>query len=177
VGTLLAQLDSGCLLLAGADFYSAESWSTATSTGADVVWALPNDVTLPRGVHYSDGSYASTVLGSVAGSAARDVRVIEARSVTSESDAAAATRYVTTIADPLLASAADLVALFGKQRSLAAAFDEFRAHSDSGRIVLRSKIPDGVRQEIYGFLCVHYAMRRLMNAPPVGSEQASLTQP
>jgi len=30
--------------------------------------------------------------------------------------------------------------------------------------VLRSKTPDGVRQEIYGYLCVHYAIRWLMHA-------------
>ena len=31
-------------------------------------------------------------------------------------------------------------------------------------MVLRSKMPDGVRQEIYGYLCVYSAVRRLMHA-------------
>jgi hypothetical protein len=105
-----------------------------------------------------------------------DVRVIEAPHTDASSGKLTSSRFITTITDPLLATASDLVELFTKQRSLSAAFDEFRAHSDSARIVLRSKMPDGVRQELYGFLCVHYAMRRLMNTPPVGSEQASLTQ-
>jgi len=30
--------------------------------------------------------------------------------------------------------------------------------------VLRSKIPDGVIQEVYGYLCVHYAIRWLMHS-------------
>jgi len=29
--------------------------------------------------------------------------------------------------------------------------------------VLRSKHPDGVYQEVYGYLCTHYAIRRLMH--------------
>ena len=29
--------------------------------------------------------------------------------------------------------------------------------------MLRSKSPDGVRQEAYGFFCTHYAIRALMN--------------
>ena len=31
-------------------------------------------------------------------------------------------------------------------------------------MVLRSKQPEGVRQELYGYLCVHYAVRWLMHA-------------
>ena len=30
-------------------------------------------------------------------------------------------------------------------------------------MVLRSKQPDGVYQEAYGYLCTHYAIRRLMH--------------
>lgn len=30
-------------------------------------------------------------------------------------------------------------------------------------MVLRSKQPDGVYQETYGYLCTHYAIRRLMH--------------
>jgi hypothetical protein len=30
-------------------------------------------------------------------------------------------------------------------------------------VVLRSKQPDGVYQEAYGYLCTHYAIRRLMH--------------
>ncbi len=31
-------------------------------------------------------------------------------------------------------------------------------------LVLRSKMPDGVIQEVYGYLCVHYAIRWLMHS-------------
>ena len=38
-------------------------------------------------------------------------------------------------------------------------------------VVLRSKSPDMIRQEVYGLLCVYQAIRALMNA---GAEHAQL---
>ena len=35
---------------------------------------------------------------------------------------------------------------------------------DRPRVVLRSKMPDGVLQELWGYLCVHFAVRWLMHA-------------
>ena len=39
------------------------------------------------------------------------------------------------------------------------AFDELKTHQRGPGVVLRSKTPDGVIQEVYGHLCVHYAIR------------------
>ncbi len=44
------------------------------------------------------------------------------------------------------------------------ALDELKTHQRSPRVVLRSKMPDGVTQEAYGYLCVHYAIRWLMHS-------------
>ena len=44
------------------------------------------------------------------------------------------------------------------------ALDELKTHQRGPRAVLRSKMPDGVTQEIYSYLCVHYAIRWLMHA-------------
>ena len=41
--------------------------------------------------------------------------------------------------------------------------DELKTHQRGPRAVLRSKHPDGVYQEAYGYLCTHYAIRRLMH--------------
>jgi hypothetical protein len=35
-------------------------------------------------------------------------------------------------------------------------------------LVLRSKTPDGVRQEVYGYLCTHYAIRVLIHEAAPG---------
>ena len=37
-----------------------------------------------------------------------------------------------------------------------------KTHQRGPRVVLRSKSPGGVRQEAYGHLCTHYAIRALM---------------
>lgn len=40
--------------------------------------------------------------------------------------------------------------------------DELKAHQRGPRVVLRSKTPEGVRQEAWGHLCTHYALRALV---------------
>ncbi len=41
-------------------------------------------------------------------------------------------------------------------------FDELKTHQRDPKIVLRSKLVDLVYQEIWGYLCCHYAIRTLM---------------
>jgi len=61
-------------------------------------------------------------------------------------------------------TAAELAELYSQRWEIESAFDELKTHQRSPRIVLRSKLPDGVRQEVYGYLCVHYAIRWLMHS-------------
>jgi hypothetical protein len=42
-------------------------------------------------------------------------------------------------------------------------FDEFKTHLRQSRRVLRSKTPDLVRQEFYGWVLAHYAVRWLLH--------------
>jgi hypothetical protein len=73
-------------------------------------------------------------------------------------------RLLTTITDPGAAPAAELAALYPQRWEFETALDELKTHQRGPRAMLRSKMPDGVRQEIYGYLCVHYAIRWLMHA-------------
>jgi hypothetical protein len=43
------------------------------------------------------------------------------------------------------------------------ALDELKTHLRGSKIVLRSKTPDLVRQEFYGLLMTHFAVRGLMH--------------
>jgi hypothetical protein len=43
------------------------------------------------------------------------------------------------------------------------ALDELKTHLRGSKIILRSKTPDLVRQECYGLLLAHYAIRGLMH--------------
>ncbi|MGH2803772.1 MAG: IS4 family transposase, partial [Thermoleophilaceae bacterium] len=73
-------------------------------------------------------------------------------------------RLLTTILDPDRAPAAELAPLYAERWEFESALDELKVHQRGPRVVLRSKTPDGVIQEAYGHLCVHYAIRWLMHA-------------
>ena len=66
--------------------------------------------------------------------------------------------------DPKRAPADELAALYPERWEFETALDELKTHQRSPRVVLRSKMPDGVTQEAYGYLCVHYAIRWLMHS-------------
>ncbi len=72
-------------------------------------------------------------------------------------------RLITTLLDPEQAPAGELAKLYPQRWELESALDELKTHQRGPRVVLRSKSPDGVYQETYGYLCTHYAIRRLMH--------------
>ena len=71
-------------------------------------------------------------------------------------------RLFTTILDPAEATAAELAAAYQRRWEIELAFDELKTHQRGPRMVLRSKSPDLVLQEVWGHLCCHYAIRSLM---------------
>ena len=73
-------------------------------------------------------------------------------------------RLLTTILDPERAPAEELAPLYAQRWEFEGALDELKVHQRGPRVALRSKTPDGVIQEMYGYLCVHYAIRWLMHA-------------
>src|SRR5450432_2990201 len=51
------------------------------------------------------------------------------------------------------------------------AFDELKTHLRGAQIVLRSKTPDLVRQEFYGLLMAHFAVRGLMHEAALSADE------
>ena len=72
-------------------------------------------------------------------------------------------RLVTTILDPDQAPAEELAALYHERWEIETALAELKTHLRGAKIVLRSKTPDLVRQEFYGFIMAHFAIRGLMH--------------
>jgi hypothetical protein len=64
---------------------------------------------------------------------------------------------------PAKAPAGELAALYHERWEIETAFDELKTHLRGAKIVLRSKTPDLVRQEFYGLLMAHFAIRGLMH--------------
>ena len=71
-------------------------------------------------------------------------------------------RLITTITDWQEALAPDLAAAYQQRWEFEIALDEIETHQIAHSRVLRSKSPQMVRQEIWGILLAHYAIRTLM---------------
>lgn len=79
-------------------------------------------------------------------------------------------RLITTIADPERAPAAELAAPYRQRWELEGALDELKTHQRGPGVVLRSRDPDGVRQEVWAHLLVHYAIRTLIHQAALDGE-------
>ena len=138
----------------------------ARSRGADLLWRVKKNLKLPCNKRLKDGSYLSTIYRSDKdrrnGVNGVTVRVIE-YTLEGVSDAEPLYRLITTILDPDEAPAHELAALYHERWEIETALDELKTHLRGAHIVLRSKSPDLVRQEFYGFMLAHFAIRGLMH--------------
>jgi IS4 transposase len=76
---------------------------------------------------------------------------------------------VTNILDPDRAPALELAELYHERWEIETSFDEFKTHLKGGQRVLRSKTPELVRQEAWGLLLAHFAIRALMHEAALGA--------
>ena len=72
-------------------------------------------------------------------------------------------RLVTSLMDHATAPAKELARLYHERWQVEAVFDEMKTHLLQSRRVLRSKTPDLVRQEFYGWVMAYYAVRWLLH--------------
>jgi len=156
------------LCLADRGFYSFERFQKARNTGAQLLWRVKSNMLLPREQQLADGSYLTRIYKDQNHQRAkRDgelVRVVEYRlDDPGLPDPEQRYRLLSTILDQDAAPGAELGALYHERWELENALDEFKVHQRGPRVVLRSKQPDGVFQEAYGYLFTHYAIRRLMH--------------
>lgn len=163
---VVPQLRRGMLCLADRNFFGFDLWQRARAGGAELVWRAKSNLVLPCLRRLPDGSYLSRIYPSVR-DRRRDtngvpVRVIQ-YSLEGVADAEPMYRVVTTILDADKAPAHQLAALYHERWEIEGAFDELKTHLRGSGIVLRSKTPDLVRQEFYGLLMAHFAIRGLMH--------------
>jgi hypothetical protein len=163
---LVDRLEPGMVLLADRGFTGFALWQQACATGADLVWRAKNNVT-PRQIEvFDDGSW----LGEMRRNNAKlDTEAIIVRVVDYHLDDGRGTemgpfRLFTTMLDPNEVTPSELAAAYAQRWEIESAFDELKTHQRGARVVLRSKSPALVLQEIWGHLCCHYAIRTLMFA-------------
>jgi hypothetical protein len=179
---LYRRLDEDMLLIADRNFYNFADWCLAADTGAALLWRVKANLTLTPLRSYADGSYLSVVVNpKVQGAArvrlldavrageavdeelARIVRVVEYEVPDREGDGnGELICLITTVLDPGEAPARQLAAGYQQRWEHETGNDQLKTHLRGPGRVLRSKKPDLVRQEIYGYLLTHYAISSLI---------------
>jgi hypothetical protein len=179
---LLGALEPGMLCLADRGYNGAEHWQQALATGAQLLWRAAEGRHLPVLRMLPDGSYLSEIEPSApvrrrraatnpdAQTAKSTVRVIEYH-LSGLPEAQSRYRLITSLLDHKKAPAAELAALYSQRWHVELVFDELKTHLHQGRRTLRSKTPEGVRQEFYGWVLAHYAVRWLLYQGAAASRQ------
>jgi hypothetical protein len=165
---LFQRLSPGMLCLCDRYFYGFDVWEEARQTGADLLWRLKKNSVFSADKTLPDGSYLSRAFPSDRrrrkGHPGVAVRVIDYQ-LDDPGRPSAEPRYrlVTTLLDPDDASAHELAALYAERWEVEISIKEIKIYQGRPGVVLRSRKPDGVLQELYGFATVHYAIRWLLH--------------
>jgi Insertion element 4 transposase N-terminal len=179
---MFGRLEEDWLLIADRGFYNWPDWQAAAATGAALLWRVKNDLRLPVLELLPDGSYLSVVARPTLHNKAR-ARLIAAARAGERLDPAQAMRVrvieyeipdrdgdgsgelialITTITGPAAASAQELAEAYCQRWEEETGNDQLKTCLRGRGSVLRSKSPDMVRQEIYGYLLTHYAISGLI---------------
>jgi hypothetical protein len=174
---LLARLNPGDLVAADRNFLSHGLLGAFLGTGVHALWRAKSDVDLPVLEVLPDGTWLSRIADPASSRRLRrkgadpgdipgiTVRVIE-YSVTSEDGTESSETFtlVTDLLDPALLSVEQAAGAYACRWQMETCFDELETSiRGGGAVVLRSKSPPMIRQEIYAMLCCYQAIRILIS--------------
>jgi putative transposase len=131
-------------------------WQVFDSESAELASQLLLDICARQGIRPSNVTRAQAQQQAIT------VRVIDYE-LPGLDDAQPRYRLMTTLSDPQLAPAMELAAVYHQRWEIESVFDELKTHLRQSRRVLRSKTPELVRQEFYGWVLAHYAVRWLLH--------------
>ena len=171
---VIPSLGKAMLCLADRFFPSYKLWRMGSKTGADLLWRVRHNARLDVEKRLPDGSYLSRIYASTSDRRNRRngivVRVID-YCLKDVKDAEPIYRLVTTILDHQQAPAKELAALYQERWEIETALDELKTHLRGAQIVLRSKTPELVKQEFFGLLMAHFAIRGLMHEAALKADE------
>ena len=171
---VIPALRKDMLCLADRFFPSYKLWQAAAKTGADLLWRTRRNSILKPDRHLPDGSYLSRIYASTS-DRRKDRDAIVVRVIDYHLDnlpqADPLYRLITTVLDHTQAPAEELAALYHQRWEIETALDELKTHLRGAQIVLRSKTPELVKQEFYGLLMAHFAVRGLMHEAALQAEE------
>jgi hypothetical protein len=171
---VIPSLSKEMLCLADRFFPSYKLWHRAAQTGADLLWRTRQNARLEVEKRLPDGSYRSRIYASTSDGRNKrkgiPVRVIDYQLKDIEGSEPLY-RLITTILDPKQAPAKELAAIYHERWAIETALDELKTHLRGAQIVLRSKTPELVRQEFFGLLMAHFAIRGLMHEAALKADE------
>ena len=175
---LIGRLGEGMLCLADRNFACWELWRDAAATGAQLLWRIGASFTLPVDEILPDGTYLSRLKAPRKlrkdGAADIIVRVVEYRLEDEHGEVTETFTLITTLLDPAMAPARELAELYQARWEIETALGSLKTQLKGGGVVLRSKTPDGVIQEIWALLCAYHAVRDLTAAAAALARQDPL---
>jgi len=163
---VIDRLGKGMLCLADRLFYSYDLWTQAVATGAELLWRVPSYITLPRLKVLPDRSYLSEIHSGKKGAAARSapripVRVIEYTiKVRGKLEHY---RMITTLLSVRSAAAMELARLYERRWNIESSLQEIKTWLRGRRVLLRSRLPELVKQDFYGLLLAYFGVRCLIH--------------
>jgi Insertion element 4 transposase N-terminal/Transposase DDE domain len=179
---LYRRLEEDWLLIADRNFYNWEDWKAAAASGAQLLWRVKADLTLPLLQVLPDGSYRSVLVSPKIKGKARQALIDAARAGQDIDEGNAALvrvieyevpgrngdgkgeliALITTITEFTGAPAGLLAQAYHERWEHETGNDQLKTHLRGPGRVLRSRSPDMVRQEIYGYLLAHHAISTLI---------------
>ncbi|MEU3321535.1 IS4 family transposase [Streptomyces sp. NPDC006785] len=173
---------SGDLVIADRGFWSVEFARVFTVTGADLLVRLQSNHSVPSRKSCPTARICRwhvRARKSGFGRAGKTEPCPATRS-TASSPSRRTTKVAflgTTLLDPEQYPAAELVALYRERWEIELAFDEIKSHLGPGGPI-RSRTPEGVRQELWAYLAVHHAIRRFahtaaLSGPALDTDRVS----
>jgi hypothetical protein len=170
---LLPALEPGMLLLADRNFSAYLLWAQICRTGAHAMWRVQSSRKLPVLKTLPDGSWLSQILApqplrkTCAPIIVRVLKYTIAVSVIDPRTGTARTRtetirLITSLLDPDQAPAAELAACYHQRWESETSYQELKTYLRGPDVLLRSRDPDGVEQELYAYLIVYQALRHLI---------------
>lgn len=163
--SLWPSIPNNSLTLVDRGFSEFMAWSGLVTQGENrhLMARIRRDTPMKQLMVLDDGTLLVDIPPSHNARAADStVEPLRARIIEYQHQGGEACRLLVTLLDPKAYPAKELIQLYHERWELEIAFDELKTHMLQRKECLRSKLPDGVAQELWGVLVVYNLLRREM---------------